>query len=181
MKVRSEDDTGHRQFMMPSHSISFCFHPVWSKSSAVSVGDRLQCSNFFCPSNLHKVGCHLLLTQLHVPCVGCCRTFSRNALNSSGLSNHRSRHLSTGGLLEYLNLMVHVTWTLYLWCWWTASWRLFPVRARAPSLVTMGAAPFVFRLRHVLEKVLPCPAISKNDCRCTYDICLMRESGTSYF
>ena len=28
-------------------------------------------------------------------------------------------------------------------------------------LVTMGAAPFVFRRRHVLEETLPCPVISK--------------------
>ena len=105
--TRAEDDTGQRNFVMPTHSIIFCFHPGWSKSPAESVGRRWLRCNSFRLSKLRKVGCNILSTQLHVPSMGCCRTSSRNATQSSGLSNQRSKHLSASP--KYLKLVVHVT------------------------------------------------------------------------
>ena len=35
------------------------------------------------------------------------------------------------------------------------------MRACDSSLVTMETAPFAVRLRHVLEEMVPCPAMSK--------------------
>jgi hypothetical protein len=154
--MRSED-TGQRQFMMASLSIIFCFHPDKSKSPTVSVGYRMEFCNFFRLSRLRKVGYNILPTKLHVPLWGVAAPLRGARLIPR---DYRTSVRNMSASPEYLNLMVHVTLTMYPWCWWMPSWRLFPVAARASSQVTMEVAHFADRLRNVLE-VLHCPAVSK--------------------